>query len=65
MIGIDKKFGIITRREKNGNQVKVPILAKAMNLLEEYKNNEECRLKNSLLPTITNHKSQIKKQIAT
>lgn len=57
VIGIDKKFWIITRREKNGNQVKVPLLAKAMNLLEEYKNNEECRLKNSLLPTITNQKA--------
>lgn len=57
VIGIDKKFWIITRREKNGNQVKVPLLAKAMNLLEEYKNNEECRIKNSLLPTITNQKA--------
>ena len=57
VIGIDKKFWIITRREKNGNQVKVPLLAKAMNLLEEYKNNEECRLKHSLLPTITNQKA--------
>lgn len=57
VIGIDKKFWIITRREKNGNQVKVPLLAKAMNLLEEYKSNEECRIKNSLLPTITNQKA--------
>jgi site-specific recombinase XerD len=57
VIGIDKKFWIITRREKNGNQVKVPLLAKAMNLLEEYKNNEECRIKNSLLPMITNQKA--------
>ncbi len=57
VIGIDKKLWIITRREKNGNQVKVPLLAKAMNLLEEYKNNEECRIKNSLLPTITNQKA--------
>jgi site-specific recombinase XerD len=57
VIGIDKKFWIITRREKNGNQVKVPLLAKAMNLLEEYRNNEECQIKNSLLPTITNQKA--------
>ena len=57
VIGIDKKFWIITRREKNGNQVKVPLLAKAMNLLEEYKNNKECQIKNSLLPTITNQKA--------
>ncbi|MDT0676457.1 site-specific integrase [Autumnicola musiva] len=57
VIGIDKKFWIITRREKNGNQVKVPLLAKAMNFLEEYKHNEECRIKNGLLPTITNQKA--------
>ncbi|MBZ9729937.1 site-specific integrase [Salegentibacter sp. JZCK2] len=56
VIGIDKKFWIITRREKNGNQVKVPLLSKAINLLEEYKNDKECLMKNSLLPVRSNQK---------
>lgn len=56
VIGIDKKFWIITRREKNGNQVKVPLLSKAINLLEEYKNDKECHIKNSLLPVRSNQK---------
>ncbi|MBZ9629540.1 site-specific integrase [Salegentibacter sp. LM13S] len=56
VIGIDKKFWIITRREKNGNQVKVPLLSKAINLLEEYKDDKECHIKNSLLPVRSNQK---------
>lgn len=56
VIGIDKKFWIITRREKNGNQVKLPLLSKAINLIEDYKNDQNCLLKNSLLPTISNQK---------
>lgn len=56
VIGMDKKFWIITRREKNGNKVKVPLLLKAINLLEAYKNNKECHIKNSLLPPISNQK---------
>ncbi|PAM93570.1 hypothetical protein B4N84_17230, partial [Flavobacterium sp. IR1] len=56
VIGIDKKFWIITRREKNGNQVKLPLLSKAINLIEDYKNDQNCLLNNSLLPTISNQK---------
>ncbi|MGM1054548.1 MAG: site-specific integrase [Bacteroidota bacterium] len=56
IIGIDKKIWIITKREKNGNQVKVPLLTKAISLIEEYKNEESCIIKNSLLPLISNQK---------
>lgn len=34
-IGIDKKFWIITKREKNGYQVKLPLLSKAVILVEK------------------------------
>lgn len=56
VIGIDKKFWIITRREKNGNQVKLPLLLKVITLIEEYKNDKDCLVKNSLLPRISNQK---------
>lgn len=56
MIGIDRKFWIITKREKNGNQVKLPLLTKAISLIEDYKNEESCVIKNSLLPIISNQK---------
>lgn len=56
IIGIDKKLWIITRREKNGNQVKVPLLSKAVIIFEKYKKNESCKVNNSLLPKISNQK---------
>ncbi|MDT0645702.1 site-specific integrase [Zunongwangia sp. F260] len=56
VIGIDKKLWLITRREKNGNQVKLPLLSKAIILVEDYKNDEGCLVINSLLPKISNQK---------
>lgn len=55
-IGIDKKLWIITRREKNGNQVKLPLLSNAIIILEKYKKDEDCQIRNSLLPLISNQK---------
>lgn len=55
-IGIDKKFWIITKREKNGNQVKLPLLSNAISIIEKYKNDEECQVHKSLLPVISNQK---------
>ncbi len=55
-IGIDKKFWIITRREKNGNQVKLPLLSKAVIILEKYEKDDICKVNNSLLPKISNQK---------
>lgn len=56
VIGIDKKFWIITKREKNGNQVKLPLLSEAIAIIEEYKNDEACLFNNSLLPKMSNQK---------
>lgn len=53
-LGMDKKLWIITRREKNGNQVKVPLLSKAIAILEKYKTDQGCLVQNSLLPVISN-----------
>ncbi len=56
VIGMDKKIWIVTKREKNGNQVKLPLLLKASNLVDEYKNKKVCLINNSLLPRISNQK---------
>src|SRR5690606_2802414 len=56
IIGIDKKFWIITRREKNGNQVRVHLLSKAVVIIEKYKKNDSCKFNNGLLPKISNQK---------
>ncbi|HSI70822.1 MAG TPA: site-specific integrase [Gillisia sp.] len=65
-IGIDKKLWIITRREKNGNQVKLPLLSNAIIILEKYRNDRDCQISNSLLPLISNQKlNSYLKEIAT
>ena len=56
VIGMDKKIWIVTKREKNGNQVKLPLLLKASNLVDEYKDEKVCLINNSLLPRISNQK---------
>ena len=55
-MGIDKKLWIVTRRLKNGNSVKVPLLKKAVIIIENYKKDIDCQLNNKLLPTISNQK---------
>ena len=54
--GIDGKEWIVTKREKNGNQVKLPLLDKAANILKTYEFDRSCRINNSLLPVISNQK---------
>ena len=57
---------IITRREKNGNQVKLPLLSNAIIILEKYRNDRDCQISNSLLPLISNQKlNSYLKEIAT
>ncbi len=64
-IGIDKKVWIVTKRMKNGNAVKLPLLSKAINILEVYKDDKVCLANKSLLPTISNQKvNQYLKEIA-
>ncbi|MUP46493.1 hypothetical protein E0K83_12170 [Gramella sp. BOM4] len=40
--GINKKLWIVTRRMKNGNSEKVPLLKKAVTIIEKYKNDVDC-----------------------
>lgn len=54
--GIDGKEWIVTKREKNGNQVKLPLLEKASDILKMYEFDRNCMVNNSLLPIISNQK---------
>lgn len=54
--GIDGKDWIVTKREKNGNQVKLPLLEKAADILKSYEFDRNCMINNSLLPIISNQK---------
>ena len=50
---------------KNGNSVKVPLLIKAVSIIEKYKNDISCQVNDSLLPVISNQKvNQYLKEIA-
>lgn len=52
--GINKKLWIVTRRMKNGNSEKVPLLKKAVTIIEKYKNDVDCQITGTLLPKISN-----------
>ncbi len=65
-IGINGKLWIVTRRMKNGNSVKVPLLKKAVTIIEKYKKDLSREVTGTLLPKISNQKvNQYLKEIAT
>ena len=65
-IGINGKLWIVTRRMKNGNSVKVPLLKKAVTIIEKYKKDVSREVTGTLLPKISNQKvNQYLKEIAT
>ncbi len=64
-IGINGKLWIVTRRMKNGNSVKVPLLTKAVTIIDKYKKDPGCQVTGTLLPKISNQKvNQYLKEIA-
>ncbi|TDH27065.1 site-specific integrase [Segetibacter sp. 3557_3] len=56
IIGIDKEYWVMTERKKTSTPVKVPLLPKAMEILERYRNNAKCNAEGTLLPKMTNQK---------
>ena len=56
MIGEDKNLWIITKRQKTGSPVKVPLLEKAEEILNKYENHPVTEVTQSLLPVISNEK---------
>ena len=56
VMGIDKKYWIITKRQKTHNPVKIPLLKKALDLIELYKEDTRSIINNTLFPRISNQK---------
>ncbi|MCB0459459.1 MAG: site-specific integrase [Flavobacteriaceae bacterium] len=54
--GIDGSKWIMTKRQKTGNSVKIPLLEKAEILINKYKNHPVTEVSNTLLPILTNEK---------
>lgn len=55
-IGIDKKQWIYSQREKTNIPVKIPLLSKALGIIEKYKWHPNPIKKETLFPTISNQK---------
>ena len=54
--GIDGESWIVTHRVKTKTPVKVPLLPKALEIIEKYKANPRCIAEGSLLPKMSNQK---------
>ena len=54
--GIDSEAWLITQRTKTKTPVKVPLLPKATEIIEKYRNNPKCLAEGSLLPRLSNQR---------
>ena len=65
-IGIDDKAWIVSNRQKTGSSTTIPLLSKAIEILEKYKEHPLCLKSNLLLPVKSNQKmNEYLKEIAT
>lgn len=55
-IGVDRKYWILSSRQKTGNETNIPLLPKALELVEKYKDHPICQQKDSVLPVSSNQK---------
>lgn len=55
-IGMDGEKWLFTQRQKTLNPVRVPILAKAQEIIDKYKNHPRSKVNGTLFPTITNQR---------
>ncbi|CAH8284153.1 site-specific recombinase XerD [Mariniflexile fucanivorans] len=55
-IGIDGELWIHYRREKTTKLIRIPLLPKALQIMEIYKNNHKSKSRGSLFPKISNQK---------
>lgn len=66
VMGMDKNYWIITKRQKTHNPVKVPLLKKALYLIEKYRYDTRSIINNTLFPRISNQKmNAYLKELAT
>lgn len=54
--GIDGELWLITNRQKTSNPVRVPLLPKALEIIDRYKANPRALSEGTLFPTISNQK---------
>lgn len=55
-LGIDGEYWILTNRKKNDQPVRVPLLPKAMEIIEKYKDNPIALSNDKLFPVVSNQK---------
>jgi len=55
-IGIDKEYWLFTSREKTDTSVKVPLLPKAYEIIQKYKDHPTCLVHGTLFPSISNQR---------
>jgi site-specific recombinase XerD len=56
VIGIDKTPWLVTKRQKTNNPVKIPLLAKALAIIERYQDDMRAKIEETLFPRISNQK---------
>lgn len=56
LIGVDNELWIFTDRQKTSVQSKIPLLPKAIEILQRYKDDIKCIAENRALPVLTNQK---------
>lgn len=56
VIGEDKNFWIRTKRKKTSTPVKIPLLSKALWVINKYKNTNQVEVTGKLLPRLSNQK---------
>ena len=59
MLGLDGEYWLSTNRQKTGIKESVPLLPKAIEIIEKYKNHAYCVRKNKLLPVSSNQKFNV------
>lgn len=59
VLGMDKTIWIVTQRQKTRNSVKIPLLAKALVLIERYKCDKRSKMNGTLFPMISNQKMNL------
>src|SRR5690606_33301444 len=56
VLGEDQNFWIHTKRKKTSTPVKIPLLPKALSVIDKYKNTEPANDSGKLLPRLSNQK---------
>ena len=54
--GVDGNLWIICKRQKTDVPSRIPLLPAALNIIKKYEQHEECKLKDVLLPVLSNQK---------